>query len=163
MRSWILGMVTGTLDYLKLKERGQAALEFAKERPIAATLIGVAAATSFLPAVVFVSFVATFLAVGLITLLVIEGIAILSAVGVLIFALVSSMFASVFIGLFLISGMVLGRFAWRVSAPIRAKMAARLGLKIKGDCGAVDSKNSPEEKPYGQTIEGEEEEYVVQE
>ncbi|XP_033630737.1 uncharacterized protein LOC117292707 [Asterias rubens] len=157
MRSWILGMATGALDYLKLKERGQAVVDFAKEKPIQAILIGVVAATSFLPAVVFVSFVTTFLVVGLVVLLAIEGVAILSALGVLIFALISSMVASAFIGMFLVSGLVVGRFTWRVSAPLRAKLIARIvALLYKGEPAPVESTTLiPEEK----TIE---DEYIIQ-
>jgi len=122
VRSWFQ-MANG---YLRLKERGETAVAFAKERPVAATLIGILAATSFLPAVAFVSFVASFLVIGIVVLLIIEGTAVLSGLVILLFALFGSVVMAAFIGVFILSALVTGRFAWRLSAPLRAKLLARL-------------------------------------
>lgn len=137
----------GTMDYLKVKERGETVMAFAKERPVAATLIGVAIATSILPAVAFVSFVVTFLVIGVVTLLVIEGTAIMSALVILLLTLVGSMMASVFIGASILTGLVAGRFTWRLTTPLRTMLAVRLGMS--GIAGAPDNKETtkiPEEK-----------------
>jgi len=128
-----------------VKKRSGEAINFAKERPIAATLIGVAITTSFLPAVAFVSFVVTFLVVGVVTLLVIEGTAILSAIVILLLSLVGCMMATVFIGTLVLGGVVVGRFTWRMAAPLRTKIAVRLGMRQS----AADNKmapTTPEEK-----------------
>ncbi|XP_022089388.1 uncharacterized protein LOC110978584 [Acanthaster planci] len=134
-QTWLQSM----MEYLHVKERSAAAIIFAKQRPIAATLIGVAVATSFLPAVAFVSFVATFLIIGVIALLVIEGTAILSAIVILLLALVGCMMATVFIGAVILGGLFAGRFTWRIAAPLRTKMAVRLGMHGS----AADNKTAP--------------------
>jgi len=144
MRSWL----QSTSEYLKVKERSGVAVAFAKERPVAATLIGVALVTSFLPAVAFVSFVATFLIVGVVTLLIIEGTAVVSAIVILLFALFGSMVASVFIGLLLLTGLFVGRFMWRATAPLRTEVAKRLGL-CNGSTKTAASE--PEEKGQMET------------
>ncbi|XP_038068959.1 uncharacterized protein LOC119738238 isoform X2 [Patiria miniata] len=146
MRSWFQTIIDG----LMVKERLAMAVNFAKERPVAATLIGVAVATSFLPAVAFVSFVVAMLIIGVVALLVVEGTAILMGGGLLLFALFGSMIATVVVGVSILTGLIAGRFTWRITAPLRAKMAERLGM-CKGSANVMNSPGTPKEKGQFET------------